>query len=587
MKVLLIAFLLALAGSVADGQNRDQLFQRIQRKLELDRGYSPLRFIEVDHRDVQRDTCLADALDKATGIKGWAELDDSRQLLVYFLQEDDSRGSQVYPLVIFGIAPIKVSTFDSLYSMIHVRHAFDTTLLATFPQMYAFHSSKGGGSETLRGYVLRNYERWQREDIHARIPKHGSGKTSSDNTDFVNYAEINMSHSYRPPVTKEISRRGHREQVGLARRDSESAPSSPSTPLLAAAGGNGSLGEIRIPGVQGGGAVGGNNSNERTPLEEGGPFGIDRGTVSTKGLSVDEGALPYYVDLSFTHLSFSHSIFTSPQALGISGFGFELGFGDNVLNLVSIQSPYLSVGGRALIGLSGSQVRMEEQNFVELRVLGRVPVNSAKIIADLKSLNNSWIMSLKPSPLNVTPGFAVEMVMKRFHEYLPYVTFYFSHGSRNYADPFVSFGPPEAEFSYFSRTQWMASLSYFFNTDPSMNNRFKMELGAGSYDIRLVSYNENHKPVGVSTARGLSNVQALIGFDYTFATKSKETLFGMRTQFFDNRFSVSPWLKILYVAPHELRLESINITAPIGRLRQEWETTGGSMIQLRYRLGLH
>ena len=41
----------------------------------------------------------------------------------------------------------------------------------------------------------------------------------------------------------------------------------------------------------------------------------------------------------------------------------------------------------------------------------------------------------------------------------------------------------------------------------------------------------------------------------------------------------------LFDGYHELRLEGTQIMGPFGRGRFDWETTGGTLMQFRYRLG--
>jgi hypothetical protein len=299
----------------------------------------------------------------------------------------------------------------------------------------------------------------------------------------------------------------------------------------------------------------------------------------------DSSTLPYYVDLTFSRVSVSHEILSSEHALSLRGFGLEFGFGDRTLNLLSYQAPYLRWGGRFLIGLRGNSNRLEDEDFLDLKILGRSKMNTAKLINRMKLNELSPVMSLNPPLLNVTSGVAFDFSFSRFSSRLPFVSISYSRGSEDFSNPYVRFGSGGSKSAYFSTIQWEASLSYYWNTDMAKANRFRLDLGAGAYKVCLVDYNQDDQVIVASVDHPLSSVQILIALDYTHCSNNSQTLFGAGARFFDNRLTLTPWLKVLKIPPHEVRIECMYISPVLGRSPFAWETSGGTLMQFRYRVG--
>jgi len=216
-------------------------------------------------------------------------------------------------------------------------------------------------------------------------------------------------------------------------------------------------------------------------------------------------------------------------------------------------------------------------------VLARSPVNTASLI-DRWHLNAaSPVMNLDPPRLNTTPGAVVEITTGAPYYRLPFFTFLYAGGNTAYADPFVTFGSPGAEYAYYSVRKWEASLGYFWNTDEPMYNRFRFDIGAGTYDIRQVQYDAQGKYAADTKARGMSQVQPLLQLNYTHVSSRARS--GANVRFFDNRLTFTPWLKIIDRGLHELRLEAIILPRPIGRSLHPWEAERANLLQLRYRYG--
>ena len=294
---------------------------------------------------------------------------------------------------------------------------------------------------------------------------------------------------------------------------------------------------------------------------------------------------PYSIEATFSSLTFGHKLlYVGSETIGIHGFGFEMGFGDRVLNLISFQSPALTWGVRLLLFFNDARGSLIDSSFfLNVKVLARSPVNTASLIDRWHLSAASPVMDLDPPRLNTTPGAVVEITTGAPYYRLPFFTFLYAGGNTEYADPFVKFGSPGAEYAYYSVRQWEASLGFFWNTDQAMYNRFRFDIGAGTYDIRQVQYDTLGKYAADSKVRGMSQVQPLLQVNYTHV--SSRARFGANVRFFDNRLTFTPWLKIIDHGLHELRLEAIILPRPIGRSLHPWEAERANLLQLRYRYG--
>jgi hypothetical protein len=294
---------------------------------------------------------------------------------------------------------------------------------------------------------------------------------------------------------------------------------------------------------------------------------------------------PVSFDVSFSRISFSSTAFNERTWLGVRGFGIDFSFGDRILNLLSYQSPYLSWGVRFLIVPAGSSSNIDSSFFIDLHIKGRSPVNSTRFITNAKLHEATPVFTLYPPRLNVTAGVAFEVKLGRpFNDRLPYLSFYYSGGTREFPAPYVTFVHSGLASAYFSTIQWEAAFSYFWNFDKSEFNRMRLEIGAGSYNVWQVDYDSARTTVFSSgLVSPLTQVRPLIDIDYTHV--SQDAKFGAGVRFFDNRLTLTPWIKIFESQPHQIRIEFMAITRTIGRSPQPWETDKGSILQLRYRYG--
>jgi hypothetical protein len=58
-------------------------------------------------------------------------------------------------------------------------------------------------------------------------------------------------------------------------------------------------------------------------------------------------------------------------------------------------------------------------------------------------------------------------------------------------------------------------------------------------------------------------------------------------RFFDSQLKLNGWLKVLELeGGHVFRVGLTYVSQPFARRMHEWETTGGALVQIRYRYGL-
>ncbi len=300
---------------------------------------------------------------------------------------------------------------------------------------------------------------------------------------------------------------------------------------------------------------------------------------------LDRDDRPLTLEATFSTLALSHKrLYAGSESIGIHGFGFEMGFGDRVLNLVSFQSPSLYWGLRFLVFFNDARGSLVDSSFfLDLKILGRSPVNTAGLIDRWRLASASPVMSLDRPLLNTTPGATIEVSTGSAYHRVPFLNFRYSGGGKDYERPFVTEDRNSVREAYFTMRQWEASLAYFWNIDRTMFNRFRFDVGAGTYDVRRVSYDAGGDVSGDLKLRGMSQVQPLLELQYTHV--SNRARFGAGIRMFDNRLTFTPWFKVFETGPHEIRLEAVLMPRPVGRSLREWETDHAHLVQVRYRFG--
>lgn len=311
-------------------------------------------------------------------------------------------------------------------------------------------------------------------------------------------------------------------------------------------------------------------------------------TVSTKS----------YLDVSLTHapilltsLSFSERNI-SWKALGLKGFGLEVSQGeDRILNMLPIQTPYVSIGGRLLLDFSDtSHIDLDSSFFLDTKILVRQPLNVRSWI-DRNKLNRSKsLMYIALPKMNFGSGVTLDVSTSKIPfggqlaEKLPVMNFYGSFGFKAFSDPAFTIRDAGERYTYYSDNQWEVSTSFFLKVDQRGYNRFKIDVGAGGYDIVKVGYDEQTRVISTHEMISLTSPQFMMAVNYSH--QSSNTGYGITVRAFDNRVNSLFWMKILQnTLGGEFRVECKFISPLVGRHQRAWETDGGNLVQLRYRTG--
>ncbi|HLP15021.1 MAG TPA: hypothetical protein VK470_02115 [Bacteroidota bacterium] len=305
-----------------------------------------------------------------------------------------------------------------------------------------------------------------------------------------------------------------------------------------------------------------------------------------------------YLDLSMTHapilltsLSFSQTSI-SWKALGLKGIGFEVAQSeDRILNLLPIQSPTVSIGGRLLLDFSDiNNFNLDSNAFIDTKILVRRPLNIRSWIESNRLNRSKSVMDLDLPKLNVGSGVTIDLSTSRipfaghWAEKLPVINLYGSFGFQGFTEPAFIKTDYTGRYSYYSDNQWEISTSFFWKADREGFNRFKMDIGAGGYDVIRVMYDQDDKVLGVKEMVTLTDPQLLLALNYTH--NSSNTGYGATLRLFDNRINSMLWMKLLKLeSVGEFRLECRIISPPVGRNERPWESYGGNILLLRFRTG--
>ena len=78
---------------------------------------------------------------------------------------------------------------------------------------------------------------------------------------------------------------------------------------------------------------------------------------------------------------------------------------------------------------------------------------------------------------------------------LPALNFYGSFGFNDFTDPAIIMHEGADNFAYYSQNQWELSASFFLKASTNGENRFKIDIGAGGYDLLRSSLDEKNRLV--------------------------------------------------------------------------------------------
>ncbi len=285
---------------------------------------------------------------------------------------------------------------------------------------------------------------------------------------------------------------------------------------------------------------------------------------------------PIRLDVSFERISFSHEA----MDLIFGGSSIEANVSDEVLNILPWQTSTVSAGIRTLISFAERNVKPQDATFIDLKFMARFSYDSSSFYDKLV-----FISSDEPL-LNLHNGIILDATLTRPFS-LPFINVYLAFGEKKYDHFNYQIPRPGLNYnvSYHTFTQAGGSMSFFWNTSDMETSRFRIDLGFGYYDIYKAYISK-----ATGALQSSESIKAKFYPDvklyYNFVPDNSPVL-GAMVRFFDGQASVNGWIKIIeFSSGHSVRLEAKFISSPLTRSRDEWETKGGSMYQLRYRYGL-
>lgn len=278
------------------------------------------------------------------------------------------------------------------------------------------------------------------------------------------------------------------------------------------------------------------------------------------------------LDVSFSGISFSH------EAINPKGTtSLEVTTSEELLNLLPWQSSTISAGLRTLLNFSDKDESINTADLIDIKLLARIKMNSAKLFV------NQPFTSAEAPKLNFTNGIIGDINLTRPFS-LPFTNLYFSVGKRSFDDPAMVLKENGINTAYFSFSQFSAAMSFYWNSSEKLTNRFRIDLGAGFYDIWKAQYDQNMTLINGEQVQ--HKFFPVVSLYYNFVPDNNP-LFGGKLKFFDSQVNLSGWMKIVeFSKTSSLRLEGQYIFSPFARILRPWETEKEYMFQLRYRYGL-
>lgn len=288
----------------------------------------------------------------------------------------------------------------------------------------------------------------------------------------------------------------------------------------------------------------------------------------------DASGTDFQLDVNFSNLGFFHN----SMDLGFGSISAEAGVGAKGLNIVPWKTMAVDLGIRSLIDLGTNGLQNIKRDFIlDAKIMGRMRVNTYNASAKLP-----FLFGDKPI-LNVGSGIIFDISGTRAFN-LPFFNVYLATGSINVSNPYAKFGTADSSTAYFSNQQWEVSWSFYWNSSEERTVRYRMDIGAGNYDVYKATYTKTE------TRKELvyNQIKPFVTLAINFAPQNVDFL-GIGTKFSDNILTMNFWLKLMeFSNQHTIRIETTYYTAPMFRNPYAWESpNGNSIVQIRYRYGIH
>ena len=292
-----------------------------------------------------------------------------------------------------------------------------------------------------------------------------------------------------------------------------------------------------------------------------------------------EDDFTYSIDASFSHVSFSHKIMSFGETGGAS---VMLSTRERVMNMIPWENMTIGFGAKLLF-------RMDENpnpylsNYIDALLMAKVKMPKTSFLDGRYIAENNPFSSGDSPLLNFGTGLSMDLTMTRPFS-LPTMKLYISVAGDEFKEPNAYRPIVVGYIAYHTTTQAEFTFSFFWNSSEKLVHRFGMDIGASFYNIYEATYDTK---LNFKRAKLIQDkFMPVVVFNYNFVPK--DPLLGASLRLFDNHANIWAWIKLVDLySIHRFRFEVNYVTAPFARQKRAWETEGGAMFQLRYRLGIN
>ncbi len=294
-----------------------------------------------------------------------------------------------------------------------------------------------------------------------------------------------------------------------------------------------------------------------------------------KSTTVVDSTADFRIEAGFTSISLSHP----SMDFSLGGASLELGVDEKLLNVLPYQSMSVTGGFRTLFSIvTDKKDDLNKALIFDAKILARVAVDMTTLPTSLPFMGAS-----KPK-LHLPTGGGIDLSVSKVFG-LPFINIYAMAGAADVTNSPLKQLINGKNYAYYNNTSGAGSMSFYWNTSESMTSRFRLDLGVGFYDVYRAEFAKvsDRKPTVKSLMQ--NNMTPLVSVYFNFTPDGKDVIYENLT-LFDSILKLHGWLKILELdGGHNFRLALTYVSMPLGRQRHEWETTGGSLVEVRYRYG--
>jgi hypothetical protein len=295
-----------------------------------------------------------------------------------------------------------------------------------------------------------------------------------------------------------------------------------------------------------------------------------------KSAAQSDSAADFRLDAGFTSISFSHPA----MDFSLGGASIEVGVDEKTLNLLPYQTGGITGGFRTLITLADKKEDINKAFIIDAKLLGRITTNMVKLPTSLPFMGGT-----KPK-LQLSNAGGIDLSFTRIFG-LPFINISAMSGTADVTNSPLKQIINGKTFAYYNTTTAEGSMSFYWNTSESQIARFRFDIGAGYYDVysaQFTNYNDSKPAIKKAVA---GDIYPLFALHFNFAPDGKDNIFYGMVRFFDSQLKLNGWLKVLELeGGHVFRVGLTYVSQPFARRMHEWETTGGALVQIRYRYGL-